>query len=156
MGVNLTDEERDAFLTTGHTLILSTLRKSGEPFTTPNWYVWMDGAYWMRTGAASAKAQHMRRDPRVCCLVEDGEAWVDLRAVIANCQAEFIEDEAALARFNAAFKAKYAAFSRDNAVVPDATKRHYSGARALIRMTPREGEVRSWYNRKIRMKTPAA
>jgi nitroimidazol reductase NimA-like FMN-containing flavoprotein (pyridoxamine 5'-phosphate oxidase superfamily) len=155
MGVNLTEQELDDFLGSGHTLILSTLRKSGEPFTTPNWYLWMDGAFWMRTGAKSAKVQHIRRDPRVCCLVEDGEAWVDLRAVIANCQAEFVEDEALTARFNAGFNAKYAPFRRDNAVVPEATKRHYSGDRVLIRMTPRPGEVRSWYNRKIRMKQPA-
>ena len=155
MGVRLTEEEIDEFLTEGHTLIISTIRKSGEPFMTPIWYVWMDGSFWVRTGARSAKVQHIRRDPRVCCLVEEGEAWVDLRAVIANCDAEVIEDEAQNARIQAAVDAKYAAFRLDPSMLPDATRAHYGTNRILIRMTPREGEVRTWYNRKMRLKAPA-
>ncbi len=151
MGVRLTEDEIDEFLGKGHTLIVSTLRKLGEPFMTPLWYVWMDGAFWIRTGAKSPKAAHIRRDPRVCCIVEEGEAWVDLRAVIANCLAEFVEDQAQQACFEEALTAKYAAFRMDRGAVPSATQKHYSASRAYIRMKPRPGELRSWYNRKIRM-----
>ena len=156
MGVQLTDEEINDYLEKAHTLIIATVRKSGEPFMTPIWYVWMDGAFWVGTGAQSPKVQHIRRDPRVCCLVEDGEKWVDLRAVIANCDAELVDDKAQIAKMNEAMGRKYAAFRRDNSIVPEATKKHYAREQAVIRMTPRPGEIRSWYNRKIRMVSPSA
>jgi len=155
MGVKLTPEEMDEFLTTGHTLIVATIRKSGEPFMMPIWYVWMDGAFWVGTGANSAKVGHIKRDPRVCCMVETGDAWVDLKAVIANCDAVFVEDKAQVAKVNAAIHAKYAPFRMQRAALPEKTQNHYNRARAIIKMTPREGEVRSWYNRKIRMPEPA-
>ena len=155
MGVKLTPEEVDAFLTTGHTLIIATIRKSGEPFMTPIWYVWEDGAFYASTRAASSKVQHIKRDPRVCCMVEDGEMWLDLRAVIANCDAEFVTDEATIERIRAANQKKYAAFRTDPAKMPNATSSHYATESVLIRMTPRPGELRSWHNRKIRLRDPS-
>jgi PPOX class probable F420-dependent enzyme len=150
MGVKLTEDEINDFLENGHTLIMATIRKSGEPFLTPVWYVWMDGAFYVRTGEKSAKVGHLRRDPRACCMVEEGEAWVDLRAVVANCDAEILQDDEQLAKVSQAISSKYARFRMQSAALPDATRKHYSRGRSIIRMTPREGEVRSWYNRKIR------
>jgi PPOX class probable F420-dependent enzyme len=152
MGVRLTEDEIDEYLASGHTLIIATTRKSGEPFMTPIWYVWMDGSFWVRTGPKSAKVQHIRRDPRVCCMVEEGEAWIDLKAVIANCDATFVEDPELTARVGEALDAKYAAFKLNRSTLPDATRNHYAGERTFIRMTPRPDEIRSWWNRKIRVK----
>jgi nitroimidazol reductase NimA-like FMN-containing flavoprotein (pyridoxamine 5'-phosphate oxidase superfamily) len=154
MGIKLTAEEIDEFLSNGHTLIVSTIRKSGEPFMTPVWYVWERGSFYVSTPARSAKVQHLKRDRRACCLVEDGEAWVDLRAVIANCDAEFVTDPATIERIAAARESKYARFKADPSRVPSATSSHYAAESALIRMTPRPGEVRSWHNRKIRLRQP--
>ncbi|MBV9840981.1 MAG: pyridoxamine 5'-phosphate oxidase family protein [Sphingomonadaceae bacterium] len=150
MGVRLTEDELNAFLEAGHTLIVSTIRKSGEPLMTPVWYVWIDGAFWIGTGANSAKAKHLRRDPRACCLVEEGEKWVDLKAVIAGCDAMFVEDEDQIARVQAGLDRKYGAFRMDRNAMPEATRMHYARERAIIRLTPRAGEIRSWYNRKLR------
>jgi nitroimidazol reductase NimA-like FMN-containing flavoprotein (pyridoxamine 5'-phosphate oxidase superfamily) len=156
MGVRLTDEELNEFLGNSHTLIIATTRKSGEPFMTPVWYVWMDGAFWARTGADSPKVKHIKREPRVCCLVEEGEKWVDLRAAIVSCDAEIITDQGEIERIGEALDKKYASFRMDQAAVPDATKKHYASTRAIIKMTPRPGEkLRSWYNRKIRPKAAA-
>jgi PPOX class probable F420-dependent enzyme len=151
VGVKLTDEEIDAYLEKAHTLILSTIRKSGEPFMTPIWFVWMDGAFWIGTLAKSAKIAHIKRDPRVCCMVEEGEAWIDLKAVVANCQAEIVEDADAIARFNAEMDRKYASFRVARTDMPQSAKTHYATSRVIVKMTPRPGEVRSWYNRKLRM-----
>ena len=150
MGIRLEGRELDEYLANGHTLILATTRKSGEPFTTPLWYVWMNGAFYTDTIARSAKVKHILRDPRVCCLVEDGKAWVDLRAVVANCTARIVEDPEEQRLYNEARERKYAAFRRDDAKVPAVTQRHYEQARAILKLTPRTGEIRSWYNRKIR------
>jgi PPOX class probable F420-dependent enzyme len=151
MGVRLTQEEINEFLTKGHTVILATIRKSGEPLMTPLWYVYKDGAIYIRTLAKSPKVQHVKRDPRVCCLVEEGEAWIDLKAVIANCDAEVIEDEQTLKEVGEALGEKYKGFRPDTSKQPNATRKHYSSGSVVIKMTPRPGEVRSWYNRKIKM-----
>ncbi|MBV9512365.1 MAG: pyridoxamine 5'-phosphate oxidase family protein [Caulobacteraceae bacterium] len=155
MSVKLTPEEIDEFLTQGHTLVIATIRKSGEPFMTPLWYVWQDGAFWVGTLAKSAKVQHIRRDPRVCCMVEEGDNWIDLRAVVANCDAEIITDPAVMAQIKVANDKKYAAFRTDPSRMPGATSTHYAAERVLLKMTPRPGEIRSWYNRKIRLREPS-
>jgi uncharacterized protein len=50
----------------GHKNInLTTFRKSGEPVTTPVWYVVRDGKLYVRTGAGSGKVKRIRNDPRV-------------------------------------------------------------------------------------------
>ena len=150
MGVQLTQEEIDEFLTEGHTVILATTRKSGEPFMTPLWYVYESGAIYLRTRARSAKAQHIERDPRVCLMVEAGEKWVDLKAVIINCHAEVVEDEAEFKRIQGMLGEKYAAFRAEVAKAPKATKKHYAPSSVLFKCELRQGEVRSWYNRKLR------
>lgn len=150
MGVQLDQQEMDEFLKNGHTLILATVRKSGEPFLTPLWYVYHDGAFLIRTPMKSAKVQHIKRDSRVCCMVEEGDKWVDLKAAVINCDAEFVGDEALGETFASLMGSKYRGFRPEMKAAPKATKKHYSGSSALIRLVPREGEIRSWYNRKIR------
>lgn len=151
MGVQLDEPELDEFLTRGHTLILATTRQSGEPFLTPVWYVYANGAIYFSTPANTAKVKHIKRNSRVCCMVEDGERWVDLRAAVLNCDAHFVEDDSAEAQeFAKLIASKYAAFRPKLKAAPKTTKKHYSGSNALIKLTFAESEVRSWYNRKIR------
>ncbi len=150
MGVQLSQREIDEFLTNGHTVILATTRKSGGPFMTPLWYVYENGAVYLRTRARSAKAKHIERDRRVCLLVESGERWVDLKAVVMNCDAEVVEDEAEQRRIEKLLGEKYAAFRAEVGKAPRATKKHYAAAAVLYKCTLRDGEVRSWHNRRLR------
>lgn len=150
MGVQLDDAELERFLAVGHTLILGTSRRSGEPFLTPLWYVYHEGALWVRTPARSAKVEHVRRDPRVCCLLEEGERWVDLKAAVLSCDAEIVEDETLCATIDELFREKYANFGPNMKATPKATKRHYSVLTTTLKLVPRPGDVRSWYNQKIR------
>ena len=51
---------------------LATVRKDGSPSVVPIWFVLDDdGAFIFTTGSGSAKAQAMRRDPRVALVVDD-------------------------------------------------------------------------------------
>jgi nitroimidazol reductase NimA-like FMN-containing flavoprotein (pyridoxamine 5'-phosphate oxidase superfamily) len=151
MGVQLDEVEVEEFLTNGHTLILGTTRKSGEPFLTTLWYGFANDAIYFRTPAKSAKVQHIKRNSQVCCMVEDGERWIDLRAVVLSCNAELVENDSAEAlEVDALIAHKYAAFRPKLKAAPKTTKKHYSGSNALVKLTPKEGEIRSWYNRKIR------
>ena len=150
MGIQLSDDELTDYLTRAHTLILSTIRKSGEPFLTPIWFLYQDKAFFVRTLAKSPKVQHIRRDPRVCVMVEDGERWVDLRAVVANCDATFVTDEAARKPIEDALEAKYAGAVNKPEAMPSASTKHYAQSMVIIKLAPRPGELRSWYNRKLR------
>lgn len=155
MGVQLDEIEIDEFLRDGHTVILATTRQSGEPFMTPLWFVYHEGAIFIQTPAKSAKVQHIKRDKRVCCLVEEGDKWIDLKSVVLNCDAEFIEDEDTAGVIAKLFNDKYKDFRPNMKATPKSTQKHYSRSTALIKCVPREGEIRSWYNRKIRMKDSA-
>lgn len=153
MGVQLSDTEIADFLAHGHTLVLSTIRKSGEPFVVPLWYVWRDGAFYVVVFRDSPKVAHVRRDPRACCMVEEGSQWVDLKAVVANCDVTIHEDPAFVAEINAASEHKYRDYSKEMASLPKAALDHYARGRIVLELRPRPGELRSWYNRKIRMAT---
>ena len=150
MGVQLDSQEMEEFLKSSHTLVLATTRKSGEPFLTPLWYAYHDGAIYIRTPMKSAKVQHIKRDSRVCCMVEEGERWIDLKAVVLNCDAEIVDDEEIAKKVAEITEEKYREFRSQLKAAPKATKKHYSGSSALIKLVPRDGEVRSWYNQKIR------
>ena len=149
MGVSLTSEEMTEFLRKGHTLILATIRKSGEPMATPLWYLYDDGCFYVSTFARTSKLKHIKRDPRVCVLVEDGEHYLDLRAVVANCTAEIVEDPEVIDRVNAGVREKYKEFSVDFSKAGTATQQRYTG-QVMLRLVPRASEIRSWYNRKLR------
>lgn len=150
MSIRFTEDELNDFLTNGHTLIVSTIRRSGEPFATPIWYVYSDGSFYINTPEKTAKVKHLQRDPRACCVVEAGEHWQELRAVVANCDAHFIHDEAEIERIRALRDKKYSSFRLAESDMPKSSKKAYSTKFVLIKLTPRENEIRSWDNRKIR------
>jgi len=148
MGVRLDEEEVQAFLGASHTGILTTLRADGAPTTVPMWFVMRDGHVHMRTLTRLPKAANMRRDPRVCFLVESGLAWAELKAVVIHGEATLVEDPEAQAAIDALFDAKYEGF-RTPDTVPDATKRHYAAQRSYVRIHP-TGRFLTWDNAKLR------
>jgi len=151
MSVKLTDDEVKEFLTQGHTLILATIRKSGAPFMTPLWYVYHEGSVYFSTLSKSAKVQHLRRDPRACIMIEEGKKWIDLHVVVANCTVEILEGDEHEKWYRSVSDPKYKDFRGERAAAPAATQKHYAQSRVIVKLTPIPGEVRSWYNRKIRM-----
>jgi PPOX class probable F420-dependent enzyme len=136
VGVRLDEEEAWAFLDASHTGILGTLRADGSPAVVPMWFVTIGRAVYVRTLAGSAKAGHVRRDPRVSFLVESGRAWAELKAVVLHGTAAVVDDAGECARVDALFDAKYADYRTPDAV-PDATRRHYAAPRAHIRIEQR-------------------
>jgi F420H(2)-dependent biliverdin reductase len=55
---------------------LATSRPTGKPHLTPIWFVFVDDAVWVCTGADAVKARNMAADPRVSIALEDGNAPV--------------------------------------------------------------------------------
>ncbi len=150
MGVTLDQREIDEFLTKGHTLIVSCLDKDGYPHATPVWYVYMDGAITFRARSNTFKAKHLARSPRVSVLVETGERWRDLKAVMVRGRAQPIEDEETQRRYDRLLDEKYASFREASANVPKSTRSFYAVGKVYYKVVP-EKKLATWDNQKIRL-----
>ena len=84
MGVSLSKGELDAFLLQAPTLILCVNRQGRAPLAVPMWFAWEDERLLINTAARSAKIGHLERDPKVCCLIEAGTEYYQLKAVVLN------------------------------------------------------------------------
>ena len=155
MGVRLSEDEAWAELDTAHTGILTTLRRDGRPVSLPVWFVARDRRIYVRTPAKTRKVEHVRNDPRATFLVERGEKWVELCAVMVYADVEVLEPGEEYDTALAAITAKYAGYRMESEAlggkqVPDATKRHYAGRAAMLRLTPTEAPV-TWDNARLRL-----
>jgi general stress protein 26 len=150
MGVLLTDDEAWAELARAHTGIITTLRRDGMPVTLPTWFVTLDRRVYVRTPAHTRKVAHVQRDPRATFLVERGERWRELCAVMLYATVTVHTDGPLLDRVLAALDEKYAPFRTEATAMPDATRAHYGGDTAVLELTPTEPLV-TWDNAKLRL-----
>ncbi|GGU40098.1 pyridoxamine 5'-phosphate oxidase family protein [Nocardioides albus] len=90
--VQLTDAEIEDFLGSQMKVQVATVGADGAPHLTTLFYVLDEGriAFW--TYGSSQKVRNLRRDPRVTCLVEDGEDYFELRGVSITGRARLVED----------------------------------------------------------------
>jgi PPOX class probable F420-dependent enzyme len=79
--VAMTPAEVTEMLASHRKVQLATLNPDGSVHLVTMYYGLRDGqlAFW--TYRASQKARNLARDPRITCLVEDGDAYFDLRGV---------------------------------------------------------------------------
>lgn len=102
MGVNqrsqitMTDDEVATFLVQQRTATMATLGPSGAPHLVAMWYAVIDGQVWFETKSRSQKAVNLRRDPRITCMVEEGETYDTLRGVSLEGTGVIVEDPEAL------------------------------------------------------------
>ena len=91
--IRMTDDEVQSFLQERQVMNVASLQKDGRPHLVAMWYGFLDGkpAFW--TYGRSQKIVNLRRDPRITCLVEDGDAYEELRGVELVGTATLIEDE---------------------------------------------------------------
>lgn len=150
MAITLDQQEVDDFLTNGHTVMFTCQDKDGFPHTTPLWYVYMDGHVCVRGRTGSQKDVILKRNDKVSVLVESGERWVDLKAVMIRGRAEPIEDEETQQRYDRLMDEKYASFRQTGSKMPDRVKSHYAVRKFYYRVIP-EKRLATWDNQKIRM-----
>jgi PPOX class probable F420-dependent enzyme len=153
MGVRLSEDEAWAELDTAHTGILTTLRRDGRPVSLPVWFATVGRNIYVRTPAKTRKVEHVRNDPRATFLVERGEKWIELCAVMVYADVELLEPGDELDAASAAITAKYTGFGMQalgDKKLPDATKEHYAGRSAMLRLTPTERLV-TWDNSRLRL-----
>lgn len=153
MATALTPAEIETFLSTQRTLILATTRPSGSPVMHALWFTYLDGAIYVDTREGSFKHKNVERDDRVCCLVEAGESYFELRGVMIEGRAGIVTDEAERERVREAFAAKAARIGSGLDEMPahlseSRRQRSERGERILFRI-PLE-RVRSWDFGKVR------
>ncbi|GLH99541.1 pyridoxamine 5'-phosphate oxidase family protein [Phytohabitans aurantiacus] len=79
--VAMTGAEVHDLLTAKRKVQLATINRDGTPHLVTMFYALLDEriAFW--TYRTSQKALNLARDPRITCLVEDGEEYFELRGV---------------------------------------------------------------------------
>jgi PPOX class probable F420-dependent enzyme len=90
--IKMSTAEVHEFLAGRHVMNVATIGRDGRPHLVAMWYGFLDGkpAFW--TFAKSQKIVNLRRDPRVTCLVEDGDAYEELRGVELVARGRIVED----------------------------------------------------------------
>jgi PPOX class probable F420-dependent enzyme len=146
--IAMDDAEVAAFLAAGRTLVLVTTGPDGRPDPVPMWYVLGDGGeVRMRTYARSQKAVNLRRDPRVACLVEDGQRYATLRGVQLTGRIELVDDPDWIADTWTGLMVKYE--DLDEAGVPAARAAFRERAGKQVGLRLRVDRVVSWDHGKL-------
>lgn len=148
MSVRLGEDDAWALLAAAHTGILSTLRHDGEPSCLPTWFVVLGRMIYVRARRDAAKVNHIRRDSRVCFLVEAGIHWKELRAVMVPAEAVVVGDEDLQQAVIRRLQEKYDAYRTPRDRMPTPTRAFYSAERAILQLRP-SGKMVSWDNRRL-------
>ena len=90
--VAMTAQEAADYLAAGRKVQLATNGQDGFPHLVTMYYVMTGGQITFWTYRRSQKALNLERDPRISCLVEDGEEYFDLRGVLVQGVVRRIED----------------------------------------------------------------
>ena len=90
--VKMSDEEIESFLRGAKKVQVATVNPDGSPHLATLFYVVRDGqiAFW--TYGKSQKIRNLERDPRITCLVEDGEDYFELRGASISGTATFVRE----------------------------------------------------------------
>jgi len=94
----MSDEEVDDFLRGRHSMAVATLDADGRPHVVAMWYGFLDGAPAFETYRKSQKVVNLRRDPRMTCLVEEGNRYDELRGVELVATGTIVDDPEALVK----------------------------------------------------------
>jgi PPOX class probable F420-dependent enzyme len=94
--ITMTDDEIAGFVEQSRTATMATIGPTGTPHLVAMWFAVIDGQIWFETKARSQKAQNLRRDPRLTCMIEDGLTYDTLRGVSIEGRATIVEDPDAL------------------------------------------------------------
>ena len=154
MSIRLSEEEAWAELARAHTGIFTTLTRDGWPISMPMWFAAVDRRIYLRTPSKSKKLARIRNDTRGNFLVERGERWRELCAVMLRVEVQRLEPGEEFDRAAEALAKKYAGFAESPGTLADATRKHYSDM-VMLRLTP-VGSAITWDNARIRLRTSAA
>jgi PPOX class probable F420-dependent enzyme len=144
--VRMSDDEVERFLASRKKVQVATVGPDGSPHLTTLFYVVRGGriAFW--TYASSQKVRNLERDPRIGCLVEDGEDYFELRGVSVTGTAELVRDEAGIREIGTAVVSRMVD-GADLGELGTAEVERQVRKRVGVVVTP--AKVASWDHRKL-------
>lgn len=149
--IRMTDDEVAAFLAEPRNMAVATLGPTGHPHLVAMWYGFVegdgfdDGRLAMWTYAKSQKAVNLRRDPRLTCLVEAGDAYHELRGVEIVGSAELSDDPDTLVAVGEALFRRY----QDGELTDEAREGIRGQAAKRVAVLVDVEDVTSWDHRKL-------
>ena len=143
--IRMTDDEVEEFLHGRHTMNVASHGPDGSIHLVAMWYGFLNGNPAIETFAKSQKVQNLRRDPRVTVLVEDGEAYGELRGVELVGHAVIHDEPAALMTVVRDVVARY--FEVDDPEEAEATAVLMAAKRVAVEIVP--DKVVSWDHTKL-------
>jgi nitroimidazol reductase NimA-like FMN-containing flavoprotein (pyridoxamine 5'-phosphate oxidase superfamily) len=96
--ISMSPPEVDAFLRAKDRLFLGLLDGEGAPTATTSRYVYEDGYLYFTLPSAAPELARLRRDARVCAIVEQVPSYYEIKAVTLHGRAEEVSDDATRAR----------------------------------------------------------
>ena len=148
--IRMSDGEVRDFLAGRHVLNVATIGPGGRIHLVAMWYGFLDSdggalAFW--TYAKSQKVKNLERDPRATLLVETGEAYVELRGIQIEAEAEIIRDPERVLGFGKDLTIRYS--DGIDSIEGDAAEamRAQAAKRVAIRFAPKR--VATWDHRKL-------
>jgi len=90
--IQLSQQERDAFLSQPHKAALATIDKDGFPHVVAMGYRYKDGVIYMTSYGKAQKVLNARRNPKVGVMVEAGKLYGEYQGVMIRGLCEVIED----------------------------------------------------------------
>lgn len=149
MGIALTQPEIDEYMLSSPRGILCVSRGNLAPLALPMWFGWIDGKVMMSTLLDSKKVEPLRRNPQVSFLVESGEAYFTLKALLVMGRCDIVENQDGAGEWMRQLRENKPLYK---ALIPDAwpphLERHYSKPQAILTITP--SSITSWDFAKVR------
>jgi PPOX class probable F420-dependent enzyme len=144
--IAMADDEITAFIERSRTATMATIGPTGIPHLVAMWYAVIDGQIWFETKSRSQKAQNLRRDDRLTCMIEDGLTYDTLRGVSLEGRGVIVEDAEALWRIGVNVWERYTGpYNDELAPFVEAMVRKRVAVRLEVE------RVRSWDHRKLGM-----
>ncbi len=145
--IPMSQAEAWSFLKEQHTMVLCTLDAYGFPHAAPVWYAIFNNKIYFRAQPYKKKIRNILNRPQVCCVVEAGEKYSELRGVMVRGLAKVVDsDKIKRKQVFTVLAEKYTSF-RDTHLMPRSWREKYGKEhRVVVEVTPTS--VVSWDNRK--------
>lgn len=149
MGIALSQPEIDAYMLSSPRGILCVSRQNQAPLALPMWFAWSDGKVRMSTLLTSKKVESIRKSPQVSFLVESGQAYFTLKALLVIGPCEIIENRDGSEDWMRLLQQNKPLYKE---LIPETwpphLERHYARPTATLVITP--ASITSWDFDKVR------
>jgi nitroimidazol reductase NimA-like FMN-containing flavoprotein (pyridoxamine 5'-phosphate oxidase superfamily) len=107
LDLSLTNDERERYLSEQRTVRIATMDEEGRPHVIPLWFVWHDGVMFLNSTLGNRTVENALPSSIVSAVVDDGEAYDELRGVVVAGKAERANEDPRLPEVERKWSEKY-------------------------------------------------